>query len=142
MALKPMILLCSVSLLMGGCAHGVQGPGRYASLPRGERASEVADVVIPGTVTARWSRQQGRGTDPITVLQHSVGTKADHKNLRVGTRTERSLSGGPEPIRTASIPALGAGDVRSPGERYDREANMNRLVKGGEAAAKPICSGC
>ena len=105
MALKPMILLCSVSLLMGGCAHGVQGPGRYASLPRGERASEVADVVIPGTVTARWSRQQGRGTDPITVLQHSVDTKADHKTCAWARAPSGPCRVDPSPsVPQASLP--------------------------------------
>jgi hypothetical protein len=118
------------------------GPGRYASLPRANSADRVADVVIPGTVTTRPPSQRGLGTDPLAVLQRSVSAKSDQQNLRVDTQTERPLSSGQEPTSTASVHALDKRAVRYPTESYDREANMNRLVKGGEKAAKPICTGC
>jgi hypothetical protein len=159
MVLKRVIVICSISMLMGGCSHLLIGPGHYASLPPvsgPERVGDtprISEVVIPGTLTTQPSSAPGRGVNPLAVLQRSVSVKADQESLRVGKPTERHLLTNRsekaglspstlEPTSTASLQALDKGAAQYPTENYDREATMNRLMKGGQEAAKSICNGC
>jgi hypothetical protein len=159
MVLKRVIVVCSITMLMGGCSHLLRGPEQYASLSpvrRTDRAGgtdRIADVVIPGTLTTRSLSQHGGGIDPLAVLQRRVSAKADQESLRVDKLTERPLAANPsqkaarlpnapEPTSTASLHTLNGDSARYPTENYDREATMDRLVKGGQEAAKPICTGC
>jgi hypothetical protein len=153
MVLKRVIVVCSISMLMGGCSHLFREPGQYASLPPVAGADRFADVVIPGTLTTQPSSTRGRGVDPLVVLRQSVSVKADRESLRVDRLTERPLLTNssakaaqppiaPEPTSTASLQALDKGATPYPSQNYDRQATMDRLVKGGQEAAKPVCSGC
>ena len=152
-ALKRIIVLCSVSMLMGGCSNLMRGSGQYASLPAVSTIGRVPDVVIPGTPIAQRSSQHGRGTDPLVVLQRTASAKADHKNAQVPIQNERAASvnqprttarspSAAEPTSTASIHNGDKSAAQHPAESYDRDVAMDRLVKGGQTAAKPICTGC
>jgi len=62
----------------------------------------------------------------------------------VAARSRHStFSGALEPTATNS---LSSGEApsrpKTQSENYDRVGTMNRLVKDGKEAAKPICSGC
>lgn len=159
MVLTRVITFCSISMLIGGCSHLLREPAQYASIPSTSITDKVggtimgADVVIPGTSTIRSFSQRGRSIDPLSVLQRSASAYVDREKLRMDKLTERPSPFDPsqkaarfqstlEPTSTASLHTLDKGAIRYPSENYDRQATMNRLVKGGQDAAKPICIGC
>jgi hypothetical protein len=153
MALKPMVALCSVLLLTGGCSQLIRAPERYASLAPVRPLGKIDDVVIPGTMLKRPSSRHSRAVDPDVELRHSPSLTAEQAALSVeasaiaesaNNRPPRNAdrTAMPEPDSTASLDNSNRGTTRRNSESRFNPAIMDRLVKAGQAAAKPICTGC
>jgi hypothetical protein len=143
MILKRMVILCSLSTLMGGCSEFFKAPVRYASLLPTRLTSKIPDVVIPGTLLARSSGRYISAVDPSAELQRTASEKVDHANRansRAQTTTRKAIR--LEPESTASLDNSSNHASRRATDNHGNPANMDRLVKAGQAAAKPICSGC
>src|SRR3954452_15001313 len=91
MALKRMIVICSASMLMGGCSHLLSGAAQYTALSLATEADRLDDVVTPGTLTTRASSRRGSGVDPGAALQQSVRARAGWESLQLHGLTEPAL---------------------------------------------------
>ena len=143
MVLKRIVILCTLSMLMGGCSELFRAPVRYASLPPARLTGKIPDVVIPGTLLARPSGRYISTVDPSAELRRTASTKVDQSNLansRAQKTTQQSTR--PEPESTASFDNSDDHASRGATDHHGNPANMDRLVKAGQAAAKPICSRC
>ena len=138
-------------LLAGACSRLPNVPTAYSALPPGagdtaslraapaEPATLLPVVILPGTLKDLGVRSAPPGVNPNAVLDASMRTRMTWESLR--------------PADLLKPPALGAAGSATAGlarpERptiaaliYDREAAMDRLLKGGRGVEKSICSGC
>ncbi|MCJ2056794.1 hypothetical protein MKL09_09520 [Methylobacterium sp. J-048] len=135
-------------LLAGACSRLPNVPTAYSALPRtsasgvaaavapvtaapeapAEMAVDLPRIVIPGTMTVPVAAVEPRGLNPSAALDTSRRSRMTWEALHPGDLLNpsagRSASSGVAP-RT-----------------YDREAMMDRLLKGGRNAASGICTGC
>lgn len=147
---------CTLLLFVSGCAQLLKGPAQYASLPE----TDVSDQSLSLTATPRRvepsrARRQEAGINPSAALQQSIDERAKWKRLAPADLTShqsvlsrRDQKTPPlekrDPTSTNSLKT--AKETDSPAAEksndYDREATMNRLVKGGQDAARAICNRC
>ena len=138
-------------LLAGACARLPNVPTAYSALPalsvssapaRMSPARSVPDapveasvdllrIVIPGTMTVPVAAVEPRGINPSAALDSALRTRMAWEALRPADllKPAATMTG-----RSASTEIV----TRT----YDREAMMDRLLKGGRQAASGICSGC
>lgn len=131
----------------------VQGAGSAAQPAEGDFA--LGPVVIPG-MPRRQEADIGRnGLNPAAVLDDSARTRMGWKALHpedlqersvLASRSARSIGADGVTMSAASNARAAAADrppasVEAPAN-YDREAAMSALLKGGQDAARHICSGC
>lgn len=157
------IVSCVLLLSTGGCSQLFREPTQYASLPQAEGVS-MRRVEAPdsggadGEASRHMQRSRsgsGVGVDPHTALERSIHARTTWKRLEPTDLTKPpaivsargrlpTLAGSPDPTATNSLPSAQKPSTaaHTNSDNYDREATMNRLVKGGEEAAKPICKGC
>lgn len=165
---KRIAALGAVLLTVSACSRLPTAPTAYSALPPvtlsnaaaplatsavpAEIDVALAQVVIPGTLKRSVAESGTRGVNPTTVLEASMRTHMAWELLRPADLLKppalvaRSVA--------ADVAETGATSVtKDPGTSkptsvaavaliYDREATMDRLVKGGQDAAKAICSGC
>jgi hypothetical protein len=161
-----------VLLAVGGCSGLQLGSTAYSSLPPaampGAGASSavisaapfrqdaaLAPVVIPGTLLTPQASNSRRGVNPTAMLE-ATGRARSFSELphsanyskapALAIRSHGSI--GSDVTETGATSATGASTTSQRNstaidpQNYNREAEMDRLVKGGRDAAKPICSGC
>ena len=158
-----------ILLTMGGCSRLPLGSAAYSALPSAKvpmagtssvrestaslgRGASLAPEVIPGTLLTRQGNNGQRGVNPTAALEapgrdHSLNRpmhSVDHSQAAALANRPRKSSGG-EVTATGSTSALAPSEGDRPFidmQDHNREAAMDQLVAGGNAAAKPICSGC
>lgn len=140
MTVKQIAALGAVLLTASACSRPRMRPAAYSSLPPATMHNKVAalapapaisaalnvsplPVIIPGTLKKLQAGSGQGGLNPTAVLEASM-------------RSRMAWA----PLRTADLPKPPAAAVVV--LNYNREATMDRLVKAGRDAAKPICSGC
>lgn len=154
MNLKRIAPACSILICMGGCSNLLTAPTHYSSLPvapsvAGVPDADVAPVDVPGRLLISRSRKHGGYVEPLAALQRSssarLGWEEPRSNREAG-RAQGRYKAIPvaEPSSTASLSEAHKSNARGLGGSgtYNRETTMNRLVKGGKDAARPICNGC
>ncbi|MCJ2123173.1 hypothetical protein [Methylobacterium sp. J-077] len=136
-------------LLAGACSRLPNVPTAYSALPRTalsapvepvsvvpeaqvESVVDLPRIVIPGTMTVPVAAVEPRGLNPNAALDTSRRSRMTWEALRPGELLK------PPVLASAGRPA--STGVATP--TYDREAMMDRLLKGGRDAASGICSGC
>ena len=115
----------------------------------------LTPVVIPGTWTLRGTETLRGSVNPAAVLDASVRSRMAWKALRPEDLLERSIlaarsvrSLATDIVETSATtrgkaPAAGRPLLSADAPAtYDREATMSALLRGGQNAAKSICSGC
>ncbi|MGU3668817.1 hypothetical protein ACLBX9_31945 [Methylobacterium sp. A49B] len=115
----------------------------------------LAPVVIPGMPKLQEADTGRGGSNPSAVLDASTRTRMAWKALHPENLTERSIlasrstrmTGADTVTMSAASNARGGAADRSltstgSPATYDRDAAMSALLKGGQDAARPICSGC
>ncbi|MBE7200334.1 MAG: hypothetical protein INR70_21365 [Parafilimonas terrae] len=115
----------------------------------------LAPVVIPGMPKLQEADTGRGGSNPSAVLDASTRTRMAWKALHPENLTERSIlasraarMAGADTVTMSAVSNARGGAVdrslTSAGSpaTYDREAAMSALLKGGQDAARPICSGC
>ena len=172
MIVKRIATFATVLLLTSACSCLPIGPTAYSSLPpqtmpsvaapvaqapvvSGEVDAAPLPVIIPGTLKTPEIAITHHGVNPTDVLEASTRSRVAWKPLRSADLLKppafagRSLQVASQDVtETASTSATerSAVDKRGPATiavpTYNREATMDRLVKGGRDAAKAICSGC
>ena len=140
MTVKRIAAVGAVLLAVSACSRVRMRPAAYSSLPPATMHNKGAaltpapaisaagnvfapPVIIPGTVKKPQAGSGQGGVNPTAVLEASM-------------RSHMAW----EPLRSADLPKPPAAAVAM--LAYNREATMDRLVKAGRDAAKPICSGC
>ncbi|KNY20183.1 hypothetical protein AKJ13_23910 [Methylobacterium sp. ARG-1] len=105
-----------------------------ATLPEApvESPAALPRIVIPGTLTVPVTAFEPRGLNPNAVLDSSRRSRMTWEALHPGDLLK------PPALAAAGQPAPSGAAPRT----YDREAMMDRLLKGGRNAASGICSGC
>lgn len=157
-----------VLLAMGGCSRLPLGSNAYSSLPpAGIHTAEtpsvadsaaplgrdvaLAPVVIPGTLLTLRANDGRRGVNPTAALEAPGRGHLLTQPVHSGDHSQAALVNRPRKLIDGDVKATGSTVASAPSERdrpvintqdYNREVVMDRLVKGGSAAAKPICSGC
>jgi hypothetical protein len=166
---KRIVAFGAVLLLTSACSRLPIGPTSYSSLPAVEAVSLPAQPValqavpaemsaalpptaIPGTLKAPSAESVSRGVNPSAVLEASMRAHrawgALHPGELLKPRALATRSVGADVAETGATSAAGDPATGKPASAvtatlaYDREAAMDRLVKGGRDAAKAICSGC
>ncbi|CAA2159044.1 hypothetical protein MBRA_04280 [Methylobacterium brachiatum] len=136
-------------LVTGACARLPNVPTAYSALPRTvssgaavpaatvpeapvEAPAALPRIVIPGTLTVPVTAFEPRGLNPNAVLDSSRRSRMTWEALHPGDLLK------PPALAAAGQPAPSGAAPRT----YDREAMMDRLLKGGRNAAGGICSGC
>jgi hypothetical protein len=136
-------------LVTGACARLPNVPTAYSALPRTvssgaavpaatvpeapvEAPAALPRIVIPGTLTVPVAVFEPRGLNPNAVLDSSRRSRMTWEALHPGDLLK------PPALAAAGQPAPAGAAPRT----YDREAMMDRLLKGGRNAASGICSGC
>lgn len=164
MMVKRIAALGLVLLSMGGCSRLQLGSTAYSSLPSAGipsipnsaaplgRDAALAPVVIPGTLLTPQVNNGRRGVNPTAALEASeLGHSLTQPMHSVDYSQTTALANRPHHATGVDVTATGSTGAPVPNERdqaatdrqdYNREAAMDRLVKGGREAAKPICSGC
>lgn len=166
---KPIAALGALAMLTSACSRLPIGPTAYSSLPAATAASDpaqpmvlssvpaaidtaVPSIIIPGTIKTREAESKAGGVNPTAVLEASMRTRMAWETLRPAdllrppSMAARSI--GADVIETGATSAASSlkpsklSRVAAVPMTYDREATMDRLVKGGRDAAKAICSGC
>ncbi|MDH2311284.1 hypothetical protein [Methylobacterium brachiatum] len=97
-----------------------------------EAPAALPRIVIPGTLTVPVTVFEPRGLNPNAVLDSSRRSRMTWEALHPGDLLK------PPALAAAGQPAPSGAAPRT----YDREAMMDRLLKGGRNAAGGICSGC
>ncbi|MDP4006307.1 hypothetical protein [Methylobacterium sp. NEAU K] len=150
-------------LLAGACSRLTNVPTTYSALPpvsasalAAAPADVVADlppVVIPGTMRVPATDGGSRGVNPTAALDASRHTRLAWEALRPAdllkppalAAASRGRSSPADVTETAAT-ATRASSIDKPAAiatlTDDREATMERLLKGGRNAASAICSGC
>ncbi|SFM56746.1 hypothetical protein [Methylobacterium pseudosasicola] len=135
-------------LLAGACSRLPNVPTAYSALPRtpasgaagpvvtvpetpAETVAALPRIVIPGTMTVPMVAEP-HGLNPNAALDTSRRSRMTWEALRPGELVK------PPVLAAAGRPAA----ANSAPQTYDREAAMDRLLKGGRNAASGICSGC
>lgn len=166
---KPIAALGAVAMLTSACSRLPIGPTAYSALPAATVASVPArpvvlplvspeinaalpSAVIPGTIKTQKAESRSGGVNPAAVLEASMRTRMAWETLHPADLSKpplmamRSIGADvAETGATSTASGLKAGKpatVAADPLTYDREATMDRLVKGGRDAAKAICSGC
>jgi hypothetical protein len=152
MTLKRGALGCSILICLGGCSHLLSAPTQYSSLPLAPPSASLADatpVDVPGRLLFSPSRTRGANLEPFAALQRSSSDRLERDDSRsdevsAQTQSRHKAGSAVEPSYTASVPDALGSSVRRQGAsgNYNRETTMNRLVRDGKVAARPICSGC
>ncbi|CAM2915935.1 hypothetical protein JHFBIEKO_0735 [Methylobacterium mesophilicum] len=142
------IAVLGMLLSAGACSRLPNVPTAYSALPRtpasvaavpvvatpeapAEAVAALPRIVIPGTMTIPVPAFEPRGLNPGAALDSSRRSRLAWEALR--------------PADLLRPPVLAAGRSAPstiPAQTYDRDAAMERLLKGGHAAASGICSGC
>jgi hypothetical protein len=166
---KRIAALGAVLLLTSACSRLPIGPTAYSSLPAATVASIPAQpvvlpavsaemstarpsVAIPGTLKMPAAESGSRGVNPTAVLEASKRARMAWAPLHPADLLKppalaaRSVGADVAETGATSVtrdPRIGkAASAGAVALTYDREATMDRLVKGGRDAAKAICSGC
>jgi hypothetical protein len=140
----------SLVLVTGACSRlpNVNVPTAYSALPLpplsgpampavppeapGATAVDLPRIVIPGTLTAPVAAVESRGLNPNAALDSSRRSRMTWEALHPGELLKPpALAAAGQPVPSGAAPRT-----------YDREAMMDRLLKGGREAATGICSGC
>jgi hypothetical protein len=147
MTVRRIAALAAVLLTASACSRLRMRPAAYSSLPRATMHNKVAalapapaisaavnvfplPVIIPGTLKKPRAGSGQGGVNPTAVLEASMRSHMAWEPLRSADIPK------PPALETSSTSATG-------GPLTDkREATMDRLVKAGRDATKPICSGC
>lgn len=141
MTVKRIAALGAVLLTASACSRLRMRPAAYSSLPPATMHHKVAapapapaisaavgvfhlPVIVPGTLKKSQAGSGQGGVNPTAVLEASMRSHMAWEP--------------PRPADLLKPPALETVVALT----YNREATMDRLVKAGRDAAKPICSGC
>ncbi|MCJ2144235.1 hypothetical protein [Methylobacterium sp. E-066] len=133
-------------LLAGACSRLPNVPTAYSALPRtpatgaavsavpeapAETVAALPRIVIPGTLRVPVAVEP-HGLNPNAALDTSRRSRMSWETLRPGELLKPPvLAAAGRPVSANTAP-----------QTYDREAAMDRLLKGGRNAASGICSGC
>ncbi len=166
---KRIAALGAVLLLTSACSRLPIGPTAYSALPAATVASIPAQpvvlpavpaemstglppVAIPGTLKTPAAESGSHGVNPTAVLEASMRTRMAWKTLHPADLLKppalAALSVGAVVAETGATSVTKDPRIGKPTSAtavaltYNREATMDRLVKGGRDAAKAICSGC
>lgn len=151
-----LIMSCTLLLFVSGCAQLLKGPAQYASLPETDVSDQSPSLsATPRRVEPSRARRQEAGINPSAALQQSIDERAKWKRLApadltshqsvLSARDQKTPSlETQDPASTNSLKNKKETDNPAAGTSndYDREATMNRLVKGGQDAARAICNRC
>lgn len=166
---KRIAALGAVLLLASACSRLPLGPTTYSALPAvtvasistqpvtrpvasAERSATPPSVSITGTSKARAAESGFHGVNPTAVLEASVRTRMAWGTLHPAdlskppSLTARSV--GADVAETGATSVTKDRGISKPASTatvaltYNREAKMERLVKGGRAVATSIYSGC
>jgi len=145
----PRIATLGLVLLAGACSRLPNVPTAYSALPRTassapatpvstvpeapvESLVDLPRIVIPGTLTVPVATVEPHGLNPNAALDTSRRSRMTWEALHPGDLLK-------PPVLASADGAVSAGVAP---RTYDREAAMDRLLKGGRDAASGICSGC
>lgn len=166
---KRIAALGAVLMLTSACSRLPIGPTAYSALPAAtvasipaqpvalpvvpaEMSAALPSVAIPGTIKTRAAESRSGGVNPTAVLEASMRTRMAWETLHPADLLKppvlaaRSIGADVAETGATSVASgLKTGKpvpIAAAPLTYNREATMDRLVKGGRDAAKAICSGC